>query len=261
MSEHLKTLLNFELVRNTILILGALGIYLNYRKFGFSVFIRYTIGTTPLGMRVKNLILENNKDKAIFIDGIYACENKDIYIELAKYESPITLKALDIVTLTLPKYSELKVGGANYEPNFFDHFEIFLLVEGQYRKCKLKNKTPQILNASFAIPSHYMFDDEVYNRETKYIFLFTVRDTSKKVFINHNGRVWGDWDRLSSIIIGDLVPSVVVSFLEECEPNIQSFTLYEIQFSNTGSAHPKFELKSQKPKVSQLDLNHSPSKD
>jgi hypothetical protein len=249
MGEYLEFLLSFEWIKNTLIVLGLIGIYLNYRKFGFNVCIRYTVGTTPLGLRIKNLILENNRDKPVFIDGIYGCENKEIYLQLAKYDPPITLKSLDIIAITLPDYSELNVNGAPYDPNFFDHFEIFLHVEGQYRKCKLRSKTPQELKGLFAFPSYYKLDDRVYSREAKYIFLFMLQGVTKQAFVNHDGRVWGDWDSSSSFIMGDLSPNEVTTFFTDIEPNIQSYTLCEIQFSHGRSAHPKFVEKLQKRNI------------
>jgi len=59
----------FSFIIPNVIIMGAvLAFYLNSRKTGFKVVTRYTVGSTPLGCRLKSIVLENKKDKPIIID-------------------------------------------------------------------------------------------------------------------------------------------------------------------------------------------------
>lgn len=224
--EYLYTV--FSLIISNILIFGAvLAFYLNYRKTGFEVVARYTISTTSLGLRLTNVIIENKKDKPIVIDAIYGVFNNDLWVELIKFDKLYILKSLDCVVFDIPLYSTIKVGGDNFQPDFFEGFSISIGVGGELKKCVASNYSTGKYDVRHVGKSYLKYNDVIYNGNIKYIFSYVCNGEHKTSLISSLGVFSHNWDFNDNRIYGELTVANVLNFLKEFQLE-DLFSTYQI---------------------------------
>ena len=218
----------FSLIIPNILIMGALlAFYLNYRKTGFKVVTRYTISTTSLGLRLTSVILENKKDKPIVIDSIYGVFNKDLWLELIKFDKPYILKPLDCVVFDIPEYSILKVGGNEFQPDFLENFSISIEVDGKLKNCVASNHSTEKYDVKHVDKSYFKYNDVIYNSNIKYIFSYVCNGAHKTSLISSIGVFSHNWDFIDNRIYGELTVASVLKFLKDVQLE-DLFSTYQI---------------------------------
>lgn len=212
-------------------VLGLVAFYLNIRKFGFKVEAYFNCSTTPLGFRVNYIILENKKDKPIFIEEIFLCSNNDIYISLKKFPTPMTLKPFELVSIEASQHSEYRFGNQPYEPPYFES-TIVVCSGGKLKPCKQANYALDRYSINVASTVDFSLDGKLYNKDTKYAFIYSDNNNNKKTaFTNDRGEIWGDWDSQPNRIFKDVTAKSVEDFLLENIPWIKEHTIIEIIFN------------------------------
>jgi hypothetical protein len=121
------------------LVLFPLSIYLAVKKMGTGVSFTYTWSISNIGERISSVVLVNEKDKPVIIQGIAAqCEG--VEINLNCFKDPLILKAYEATRVVAEPYSSLSLNGKPWNvPHkaVEGNVDIFLeFSDGQRHKCK-----------------------------------------------------------------------------------------------------------------------------
>lgn len=219
------------------LILLPFSIYFAWKKINHKILAYITIGHDRLtAKRINNIVLSNLKDKSIPIFSIYAVINKDISIQIEKFDPPLILKALESLSINTSPVSNYSIGRDIYEPDFLSpqHLEIYLISTGKPIECKISTppsikSLKELSKYSMATPHTMKFNGFVYNENLAYVIIYHTEGKHKTAFVLHGGFICQEWDYPFNSIPEECMRSSdgVRKFIKHCGYD-KIFTGYEV---------------------------------
>lgn len=181
--------------RPILLVIGScLAIYLGVQKFGSKITAQYTVSdSTYTTQHISNIVLTNKKDKPQSIWAIFALFNKDYQLELDKFNPPLILKPYESISIKLPEYSSLSIGGDEYKPDFFGEVAIYADVGERLLKCSEQNKKDVLSNFKHISKQKIQFNGHVYNHRVTYIIDYLFDGKVSTAFVC-GGFITNEWD-------------------------------------------------------------------
>lgn len=173
--------------------------------------------------RISEVVLANLKDGPLAIFAIYALLDKDIYIELDRFDPPLILKPLETLKIATDPYSQLIIGNDRFEPDFTrSKIDIYLVLSDKIIKCIQAGhpnlqSLPVLLNHRYAIKETKKFNNIVYNEFAAYAITYRINAKIETTIVDKAGHIGGDWAFPFNAIPVDVMGSKedVKQFLEK----------------------------------------------
>lgn len=184
------------------IILLPFSFYLAWKKISHKILASTSIGYDRLtATRINNIVLSNLKDKPIPIFSIYAIINKDISIQVEKFDPPLILKGLESLSINTSPVSYYTIGSDIYDPDFMSpqSLDIYLISTGKPIKCKITTppsirSIDELSKFSMATPHTKKFNGFVYNDNLAYVITYLTEGKHKTAFVLHGGFICQEWD-------------------------------------------------------------------
>ncbi|WP_157838774.1 hypothetical protein [Achromobacter sp. DH1f] len=163
---------------------------------------------------IAQVTLTNLKDRSTPIFALYAIQ-KDVIIELIKFDTPLVLKSFESVRIDIPRVSQYFVNGKPYDfsavkdDQYFTTKICYSTLE-TIKTCKpisppglhtLLRRRRRPLQVAFV--STMTFNGKVYSPEAIYIVEYQIQDKWHDAFINDAGYI--DWG-----VIPNLLPTSIL---------------------------------------------------
>ena len=92
-------------------LLFPFSLYFFWKKIYHKVYVSFTVGHYKLSAtRIESLVLSNLKDKPLPIFSIYAVIDRDISIQVQKFDPPLILKGLESLSIKTDPVSAYYIG-------------------------------------------------------------------------------------------------------------------------------------------------------
>lgn len=159
-----------------VVLVSIFAIYFAIQKIGNKIVARYEISTELFSAEyISNIVLSNKKDKTISVWSIHAVIDKDVQLELIKFNSPLILKAYEANSISLPKYSNLYLNNKEITPEFlFSNLKIHVDIGNKLVECKDERRKNTLNNFSKISKSVKKFNGHVYNENVLYILAYYI---------------------------------------------------------------------------------------
>ena len=184
------------------LVIFPLSLYLACKKLGTKVTASITAQLQKtVAPRIGEVVLMNQKDRALTVFAIYAVMDQEIFWEIDKFEPPIVLNPLESTRVETRPYSQLMLGADNFEPEFMAPYNIDIYIVLSHRVVKCKTVThPRLLNIPafqhyrMAIKHTKRFNNIVYNDDAAYAITYVIGSEIKTAIVDSSGFVCCNWN-------------------------------------------------------------------
>lgn len=203
----IHTNVTLDMLRNILVsipgvVLAGFSFYFAYQKIGDEVFITYSVVYEQASAkRISEITLINKKNKPLIIFSIQAVINKEIVIEVEKFETGLILKPLESIHIKTTPFSNLWLGSDVYDASYndLDLVEIYLLSDSKQIQCK--TISPPNLSSFFdpriysiAAKTTRIFNGCVFNETVRYAITYKYMGETKTAFVHYSGPIFQDWD-------------------------------------------------------------------
>lgn len=205
-----------------------LSFYLAWKKIGTSISCSITMRSNRItARRISNVVLTNHKDRPITIFAIQAVA-KDISFVVEEFDPPIVLKALETMTIDTRPYSMLELGDSEWEPDFLQKLEIFLITPRKKAiKCKEESHPSVVKMRAFnhlktASKITKTFNGVAYNDKAKYAISFKQNSDIKTAIVDISGFINDPWKYTYNMIPAEFLQSeeTLKSFLKTTKADV-----------------------------------------
>jgi len=175
---------------------SAFAIYFAFQKIGNSVSASYEVSMELFSAEyISKVILSNKKDKTISVWSMHAVVNKDMQLELNKFDPPLILKAYETIAISLPKYSELYLGNDKFLPEFMTNdIRLHIDIGDKLLACKDEKKKPDTLKYFSQIGKRGVyFNGHIYNDHVIHILCYYYDEKPHTAFIDKSGIIGNEW--------------------------------------------------------------------
>lgn len=215
-----------------------LSFYLAWKKIGTSVSCSVSYGTSRVSAnQFKDIVLANNKDKPVTIFEIQAVMDNDISFSIDKFNPPIVLKSLEMISISAKPYSSLIIGEEQWEPEpfFSGKLDIYLSTSAGIVKCKNEshpdtNAFEKLIQFNHASKITKKFNGIVYSGEkAAYAITYKSGTVAKTAIVDVSGFIAGDWDYRYNFVQPEHMRSVdgIKEFLKLSKADVY-FTIYGV---------------------------------
>ena len=220
-----------EIFRPFLLIASSIfAVYFAFKKIGNKVLAQYSVGGdvfTPF--QIKEVVFSNKKDKPVSIYSIYAVFEKDLWIELAKFSPPATIKPFESASFKIEPYSYLSVSSDDFEPDYMNA-KIYIESDDHVIECKSLNR-PQLINEQKRVSKNKcQFAGFTYDENLSYIILHVINGEKRFAFIDKSGYIGNEWGFSPNHLGGppnkeDIVRMLRISGLDKA---FESYIVYKV---------------------------------
>ena len=213
-----------------ILITSSFAIYFAIKKLGNSVSVQYSIKHERFSApRIDEVVLSNNKDKAVSIYSIYAVFNKDLLLELKRFSPPEILKPNETIGIFTGEYSSLSIDGDEISLKL-EEAEIFL--ESKHKNIKCTSIVHENLLQRYRhITKHTcIFNGFVYDETVAYIMSYVINNENKTAFIHFSGYIGNEWEFSYNHLGEEPSVRVILNFINEggLEDIFTNYQIFEV---------------------------------
>lgn len=212
-------------------------IYFAWKKINHKILAYITVGHDRLSAtRISNIVLSNLKDKPVPIFSIYAIIDRDISVEVEKFDPPLILKGLESLSINTSPVSSYFIGAENYEPRFMppQELELYLVSTGKPIKCKISTppsiqSLKELSKYSMATARTKRFNGFVYNESLAYAIIYHTEGQHKTAFIERSGFICKEWQYQYNMIPAEKMRNAdgVREFIRHCGYD-KIFTNYSV---------------------------------
>ena len=208
--------LNFYFRPLLICFASAFAIYFACLKIGNKVTARYEVSNGIFFEEyISKIVLANKKDKPVSIWSIHVVFEKDLQLELDKFNPPLVLKPFETTGISLTKYSELHIGSDTFMPRYI-HRDIKLYADIGDSLLELGSEVRKNSLSVFSeiAKSTRLFNGHVYNSDVAYFLCYYYDDSEHTAFIDKSGIIGNEWGfRYNNIGKSNPTPKEVEKFL------------------------------------------------
>ncbi|WP_422768388.1 hypothetical protein [Pseudomonas fulva] len=195
-----------KLIPGTLLL--PFSLYLIWKKIGTSASASIQIKHDRLsGSRVSSITIQNIKDKPLVIRNIYLMIDKDHYLTLKKFDTPMIIKGLEIANIVPDEVSSYHIGGDEIEDLFSGRrvLSVFITTQEKTFRCSeiksFNEYRPRIFKGIPEVSTvKNSFNGVVFTK--KALFAVCYKDTNGEhiALIDEGGLIGRDWDYLPNLI-------------------------------------------------------------
>lgn len=168
--------------------------FLAWKKIGTSVSFIPKLSVGEYGVRVKSVVLINNKDKPVVIKSLVAVF-RGTRFDLDEFDSPIVLKAYESVLIEPGLFSFYSLNGNQEEisPSEFKDIEMYIELPTEHYPCIAMHRKGSFwrrgIRAKYTTRRHKLtYNGKVYNPFlVLYAIDYTVKGSAKTTFITKGG--------------------------------------------------------------------------
>lgn len=181
-------------VKILTLIAAGFAIYFGYQKITRKICVSYRVSGNQLYvMHIENLVFSNKRDNSIVISSIRLRIGEKGNFTLVEFDKPAVLKAYDVLSVDVPKYSGIYDGGGNVFIEPYDNLVFYIITTaGKVIECTLESHGTLYGSEERLYKKTSKFRDIVLTDRMAYIFTYYLDGKLGNTIIDNHGRVFGD---------------------------------------------------------------------
>lgn len=197
------------------LALLPVSIYLAWKKLFLkaSASIQISYGRLT-GAQISSVTVFNEKDKPLIITALHLAIDKDYYLKLKKFETPLIIKGLEAVNITPDEISYYYIGSDEIEDPFSGSrkLEVYISTPNKVFRCSQLNSLniykPLALRHMKEVSTHIQsFNGVTYTKHAVYAVCYSVKGEEHLALIDDGGLIGRDWTYLPNAINLENMPS------------------------------------------------------
>lgn len=149
---------------------------------------------------ISNVVLRNHREKQVAIHNVIAVIDKDISIVIDKFDPPIILEPLGLLSIKINEVSYYLLDGEKYEPHFYtsNNIDIKVTTNDKVLDC-IAVRPPSYITSEkvgeyrTALVIRESFNDKVYSEDVIYALVWSYNEKTHTAFIDRFGFISDSW--------------------------------------------------------------------
>ncbi|ANF87728.1 hypothetical protein A7J50_4373 [Pseudomonas antarctica] len=183
------------------LILLPFSVYFFWKKISHKAAVSFSLSFNRVSApQLSNIVISNLKDKPLVIWAIHATINKEHWITIQKFKTPIILKGLEITSIEPPPVSEYSIKtdsisnpfgtGKNVSIYITTTDKTFKCSQMYYPEYQAKKKFSELTYVTSIINK---FKGTTYNSNAKFAVIYEFNGSETIALLEHDGIMTHGW--------------------------------------------------------------------